>query len=118
MLLPSMADATARRIHIVGGPGSGTRLLARRLGQLLAVPVYDLDAVAYEAGGETKRALDARRALVTAIAQQSGWVTQGVYLWWCEPLARHADSDRLAGRALARGGLPHHRLPQAGDSDA
>ena len=29
--------------------------------------------------------------LAAAIAQQSGWVTQGVYLWWCEPLARHAD---------------------------
>ena len=92
MLLPIiMADATARRIHIVGGPASGTSQLARRLGQLLAVPVYDLDAVAYEAGTGTKRTLVDRRALVAAIAQQSGWVTQGVYLWWCEPLTWHAD---------------------------
>src|SRR2546430_14213743 len=51
----------------------------------------DLDAVADEAGGGTKRTLVARRALAAAIAQQSGWVTQGVYLWWCEPLARDAD---------------------------
>jgi hypothetical protein len=79
------------RIHIVGGPGSGKTTLAVRLGQWQGVPVYDLDAIAYEGGAGRKRALAARQADVERIAQTPGWVTEGIYLWWCDPLAEQAD---------------------------
>jgi adenylate kinase family enzyme len=79
------------RIHIVGGPGSGKTTLAARIGQVLAVPVHDLDTIAYEAGAGRKRDRAARRPDVERIAQGPGWVAEGIYLWWCEPLAERAD---------------------------
>jgi hypothetical protein len=78
------------RIHIVGGPGSGKTTLATRLGQLLAAPVHDLDTIAYEGGVGRKRDLALRRADVQRIATAPCWVTEGIYLWWCGPLAERA----------------------------
>ena len=82
------------RIHIVGGPGSGMTTLATRLGHLLRAPVHDLDMIAYatvagRAAG--KRDLGLRRADAERIADAPRWVTEGVYLWWCGPLAERAD---------------------------
>ena len=84
-------QSSARRVHIVGGPGSGKTTLAARLSRHLGVPVYDLDTVAYEAGAGAKRVLDARRLDAERSAQAPGWITEGIYLWWCEPLAERAD---------------------------
>jgi adenylate kinase family enzyme len=78
-------------MHIVGGPGSGKTTLATRLGAFLDVPVFDLDAIAYEGGAGRKREVAARRSDAQRIAQTPGWVTEGIYLWWCESLADRAD---------------------------
>lgn len=80
-----------RRIHIVGGPGSGKTTLAKQLAGLLVVGAYELDSIAYTGGAGRKRDLELRRADVERLAQTHGWVTEGIYLWWCEPLARGAD---------------------------
>lgn len=80
-----------RRIHIIGGSGSGKSTLARAIASSRALPVYDLDAVAYEHGAGVKRSLDARRADVRRIAGQPGWVTEGIFLWWTDELLRAAD---------------------------
>lgn len=80
-----------RRIHIIGGAGSGKSTLARAIASSRALPVYDLDAVAYEQGAGVKRSLDARRADVRRIAGQPGWVTEGIFLWWTDELLRAAD---------------------------
>ncbi len=82
---------STRRVHIIGGPGSGKSTLAAQLGKRMSVSVYDLDAVAYEGGAGPKRELSARHADVERIAQTPGWVTEGIYLWWCDPLAEKAD---------------------------
>jgi adenylate kinase family enzyme len=58
------------RVHIVGGPGSGKTTLARRLGDVLDVQAYDLDAVAYPA--HRKRPGDERRAEAERIAAGEG----------------------------------------------
>jgi hypothetical protein len=80
-----------RRIHIVGGPGSGKTTLAMRLGGVLDVPAHDLDLVAYERGTGRRRDSQQRRAMAERIAETSGWVVEGIYLAWCEPLAERAD---------------------------
>ncbi len=80
-----------RRIHIVGGPGSGKTTVALDLGRRLGVPTYDLDEVGYEGGAGDRRPLDARLADVCAIAAQPGWVTEGVFLGWTDELLRAAD---------------------------
>jgi hypothetical protein len=86
-----MAGRPVRRVHIVGGPGSGKTTLATHLRRRLGVTAYDLDAVAYERGAGQKRDLAHRRADAEQIARTSGWVTEGIYLWWCAPLAENAD---------------------------
>ena len=86
-----MGESLPRRIHIIGGPGSGKTTLAARIGPLLNVPVYDLDVIAYEGGAGRKRELVVRRSDAERIADRPGWVTEGIYLWWTQPLADRAD---------------------------
>jgi len=81
-----------RRVHIIGGAGSGKTRLARTIAARFALPVYDLDEVAYENGAGSKRPLDTRLADVRRIAGQPGWVTEGIYLWWTDELLRAADA--------------------------
>jgi len=80
-----------RRVHIIGGPGSGKTTLARILGAGLRKPTYDLDVIGYEGRAGPKRPLRTRLDDVQCIAGQSGWVTKGMCLWWTEALFRHAD---------------------------
>jgi adenylate kinase family enzyme len=80
-----------RRIHIIGGPGSGKTTLARQLGPCLGLPVYHLDEVAFEGHDFTKRPLAARLADVCLIAAQSNWITEGIFLGWTDDLLRAAD---------------------------
>jgi len=83
--------ATARRIHIIGGGGSGKTTLARRLGTLLDAPVYDLDQIGYEGGAGAKRRLEVKLADIHHIAAQPAWITEGIFLWWTDELLRAAD---------------------------
>jgi adenylate kinase family enzyme len=80
-----------RRIHIIGGAGSGKTTLARSLAAYRSVPIYDLDQVAYEDGAGAKRSLSARLADVRRIAASPDWVTEGIFLWWTDELLRAAD---------------------------
>jgi hypothetical protein len=114
----AVADRRPRRVHIVGGPGSGKTTLAARLGGLLRVPVFDLDTIAYEGGAGRTRELAHRRSEADRIAQAPGWVTEGVYLWWCGSLGSRADQivwlDVTWGEAVYRILRRHLRLSLAG----
>jgi adenylate kinase family enzyme len=67
------------KIHILGGPGSGKTTLARSLSSRLHIPHYDLDKINL-----------ARESAIT-IAEQPGWVAEGIYLISTEPMLYHAD---------------------------
>lgn len=84
-------SSVLRRIHIIGGPGSGKTVLARRLGTALNIPVYELDKVAFEGPNVDNRPLAARLADVHDIAKQPAWVTEGIFLGWTDELLRNAD---------------------------
>jgi len=80
-----------RRVHIIGGPGSGKTTLARRLGAELGLPVYHLDEVAFEGPDFAKSPLDQRRADVCRIAAEADWITEGIFLGWVDKLLCAAD---------------------------
>ncbi|HEY3058471.1 MAG TPA: shikimate kinase [Chloroflexota bacterium] len=81
-----------RRVHVIGGPGSGKTTLARQLAQRLDAPVFDLDEVAYAGGAGMPRPLALRMADVAASAAGPAWITEGIYLWWIDDLLRAADT--------------------------
>lgn len=79
------------RIHIIGAAGSGKTTVAQWVSQECGVPHSDLDFVSWENGSGGLIPLEKRLADVETIANQPGWVTEGVYLWWIESLVQAAD---------------------------
>ena len=86
-----MAWQGGRRIHVIGGPGSGKTTLAAQAALRLRVPFYELDTVGYEDGSGAERPLPIRIADIKRIAAQPGWVTEGVFLGWTHALFETAD---------------------------
>jgi SAM-dependent methyltransferase/cytidylate kinase len=86
--------AQPKRVHIVGGPGSGKTTLSQQLAARLGVPVFELDTLA-EAGPAPDfrmlRPLQERLEELDRIAAMPGWVTEGSFLWWTEELFEAAD---------------------------
>ena len=84
------------RIHIIGNlAGAGKTSLARCLGSRLSIPVYDLDALAYEGAYEgrpgIKRAVEQRMLDIDAIIRDPAWITEGCFLWWTDRLLEEAQ---------------------------
>jgi adenylate kinase family enzyme len=94
---PSFDRQTVRRIHIIGGAGSGKTTLACQVAARLEIPVYFLDEIYYGSdiyfknAGEAHRSLDILLADISRIAAQTAWVTEGAYLGWTEELLCRAD---------------------------
>lgn len=84
----------ARRIHIVGGPGSGKTTLAIALARRFGVPVQDLDDLAQGAAPEFRptRPLALREIDIRRISDGSSWITEGSFLWWTDTLFERAQA--------------------------
>lgn len=81
-----------RRIHIVGGPGSGKTFLASRLAAGLGLQVTHLDEIARVGGGTgPARSMQERRRDVAFLAATPAWVTEGVHLGWTDELLERAE---------------------------
>lgn len=83
-----------RRIHIMGGPGSGKTYAARRLSERFDIPSYDLDELFWDRSTQRYgvKAPEAERdAHLMAIVQQPAWVIEGVYHRWLRPSFERAD---------------------------
>ncbi|CAA9547367.1 MAG: hypothetical protein AVDCRST_MAG87-587 [uncultured Thermomicrobiales bacterium] len=80
-----------RRIHVIGGPGSGKTTVARRLALAADVPCVELDVIGYDNGAGAKRPLIDKLTEVDRLAAQPSWVAEGMFLWWTEALSRNAD---------------------------
>ncbi|GHO98046.1 hypothetical protein KSF_080940 [Reticulibacter mediterranei] len=76
------------KIHILGGPGSGKTTLAECIAARFHVPHHDLDKLGWKYGTTGWAAyLDE----TFSIAEQPGWVAEGIYLVWVDPLLYQAD---------------------------
>ncbi|MFL5624522.1 MAG: hypothetical protein ACJ788_02895 [Ktedonobacteraceae bacterium] len=80
-----------KRIHIIGGPGSGKTTLARQLSTRLHILCYELDTIGWEGGFGVERSLEVRLADISRIAAQPEWVTEGAFLEWTNELFRNAE---------------------------
>lgn len=81
-----------RRIHVIGGPGTGKTTLAGGLGEALGLAVIHLDDIARVGGGTGRVRTPAERdPLVAAILAGDAWITEGVHLGWTEPLLARAE---------------------------
>lgn len=88
----SVPEKVMRRVHIVGGPGSGKTTLAYQLAGILCAPCIELDSVGYEGGAGADRPMAVRVADIQNIAAQPAWVTEGIFLGWTEALFQTADA--------------------------
>jgi adenylate kinase family enzyme len=83
-----------RRIHVLGGPGSGKSTVAAKIAAALGTPVYDLDDLFWDDTAPTygTRADPQKRdQALEAIAQQETWVIEGVYFKFVTPSFERAD---------------------------
>ena len=69
-----------RRIAIIGNAGEGKSVLARKLGQVFDIPIYEFDNLQWQPGWTLAPAED-----ITTIHKkwlsQSGWVIDGWGSW-------------------------------------
>lgn len=77
----------------MGGQGSGKSTLAARLHRVTGLPVHELDRIARIGGGNgPERPTAERDAMVSAIAADDAWITEGVHLGWTGPLLARAQA--------------------------
>jgi len=68
----------AKKILIVGGPGSGKSVLSFNLGQRLNIPVYHLDEIHIKCDTE-KNGKDYRNHKILEILKNDSWIMDGNY---------------------------------------
>ncbi len=107
-----------RRIHIIGGPGSGKSYAARKLSSILNIKWYDLDDLYWHKKDKafTKKTSEKQRnAEASKIAKKDSWIVEGAYTRkWVSPFVSKSDliiilnpgtftrAFRIAKRSLKR----------------
>jgi adenylate kinase family enzyme len=80
-----------RRIHIIGGPGSGKTTLARVIANYLEIGVHELDQIAFTGQDFEERPFADRVAAIHGIANGPAWVTEGLFVRWTDELLARAS---------------------------
>lgn len=66
----------ARRVLVLGSPGSGKSTLSRKLSSALGLPLWSMDDLYWEAGWRRPREIDFLDRLA-AVVQQERWIIDG-----------------------------------------
>lgn len=83
-----------KRIHIVGGPGSGKTYIAKKLSSLMKIPWFDLDDIYWDRKANdygTKTPEKLRDKKFKSILKKDKWIVEGVYYKWTYPSFAKAD---------------------------
>lgn len=65
------------RIHVTGNAGSGKSSFAKRVGNMLDIPVYGLDEIVWQSGW-VKTSTNERKQLEYQLVTKPRWVIEGV----------------------------------------
>lgn len=80
-----------KKIHIIGGAGSGKTYLARMLSDILATPAADLDNLFWDKSYGTKKDPAIRDRELEAVLSGEAWIIEGVYYAWLDSSFEKAD---------------------------
>lgn len=83
-----------KRIHIIGGPGSGKSYASKLLSHSLKIPYYDLDDLYWDRKSKKygiKTPENVRDAHLKKILKKNKWINEGVYYEWVYSSFSKAD---------------------------
>lgn len=83
-----------RKIHIVGGPGSGKSYIAKKVSTLYDIHAYDLDDIFWDRLANdygTKAPEEVRDTALSNILEKDSWIVEGVYYSWLSQAFKDAD---------------------------
>ena len=82
-----------RKIHIVGGPGSGKTYSSKKLQLSTSLIAYDLDQVFWDQSENTyvRASEELRSGKLHTILSNESWIIEGVYYKWLEKSFYDAD---------------------------
>jgi len=82
-----------RKIHIVGGPGSGKTYCAQKLEMTTGLTSYDLDRVFWDQSKSTyvRASEKLRSETLEKILANDSWIIEGVYYKWLSKAFDDAD---------------------------
>ncbi|CCN80878.1 conserved hypothetical protein [Vibrio nigripulchritudo SFn27] len=82
-----------RKIHIIGGPGSGKTYSAKKLQQTSDLTAYDLDRVFWDQSQDSyvRASEEMRTKKLQKILANESWIIEGVYYKWLEESFQKAD---------------------------
>ena len=83
-----------RRIHILGGPGSGKSSVAAKIAATFGIAAYDLDDLFWDPAAPTygvRADKEQRDQALAALVRQESWVIEGAYYKWLTPSFERAD---------------------------
>jgi len=76
---------TYRKIHVIGGPGSGKSFISVKLSRRYGLPVFDLDDLFWDRHADRygiKASPVERDRALARILDSSAWIIEGVYYGW------------------------------------
>jgi adenylate kinase family enzyme len=82
-----------KKIHIIGGPGSGKTFVAKTISEKFGIPHLDLDDIFWDktSGYGNKADEQSRNEKLERFLDQSSWVVEGVYYQWLGESFDQAD---------------------------
>ena len=87
-------EMPVRRVHIIGGPGSGKSSIAGQLSEVSGIPVTDLDEMFWDRQSSTygvRATSESRDEALGCVLAAPDWIVEGVYYSWLERSFRESE---------------------------